>query len=297
MRSLVLLGADGYIGSHLMRVFFPKYSLKVLVHSDEAARALQHFRTMQIFSGDILKPGILDDIIQKGDIVVNLVGTTTVAKDDREHFDVNVTGQHLIAQRCSTAGASVIYFSTINLYTSNRALSRESEKVKPENIYVLSKKMGEEVYEFYARKHGLKVVVLRLGSVYGPQHRKGVIWAMAQSLKERGIIEIPQTDVVRDFIYIDDVILSVEQALKYKKTGCSLFNISSGKAEKLLTVATLIGSLSANRGVVRMVPKDAYPKMVFASIAKAKRELGFKPQTTLLDGLRKTLASYSTEQL
>ena len=272
MKTLVILGARGYIGSNLTRKLQKTYRLKV-------------------FKGNIRKREELEKIIVKGDVVINLVGTTTIPQDEKNHLDVNVMGQQVVASVCAKKGARVIYLSTVHVYTSGKSLSRESDEVCPEDVYSFSKKLGEEVYEFYARVHGLSAVIFRLGSVYGPQHKKGAVFAMMQSLKERGTIEISKQRVVRDFIYIDDVLLAIQRAVAYPKKGFHLFNITNGTGVELAGIARLICA-TAECGKVVRVDKKVYPAVVSASIEKAKKELMFAPRVALKAGLQATLTSY-----
>ena len=268
-KTLVIMGASGYIGSHLLR-------------------AVKKTHRVKLFAGDIRDRKAVERAVKKGDTVVNLVGTTTIPQDAQRHFDVNVTGQEVVASVCALKGARVVYLSTVHVYKSGKRLSRESDPTLPEDAYSFSKKLGEEVYGFYARTAGLSAVVCRLGSVYGPNHRKGVVWAMAQSLRTRGVIEVPKQRVVRDLVHIDDVVRGIQRALAYPKKGFSLFNITGGAAVELAVLARLI----AGRHVVR-VDKRAHPAIISVSIAKAKKELGFVPRMRLAEGLQGTLTSYT----
>lgn len=273
MKTLVILGARGYIGSNLVRKLKRSYSLKV-------------------FTGDIRNRHAMEKIIKKGDVVINCAGTTTVPQDEKNHFDINVAAQQVVASVCAKKGARVIYFSTVHIYADGKGRSKESGKAKPLNAYSLSKKMGEEVYEFYAMVHGLSVVVMRLGSVYGPGHLKGVVFVMTQSLKKRGVIEIPKQTVIRSLIYIDDVVLAVQKTILYSKVGFHLFNIAGGERGELAKLAHIICAIRRGGTVVR-VKKKTSPRVVSVSIDKAKKELKFIPMTTLKAGLQATLTSYT----
>lgn len=272
MKTLVILGARGYIGSNLIRRIRKSYRLKIC-------------------GGDIRNRHAMEKIIKKGDVVINFAGTTTVSQDEKNHFDINVAAQQVVASVCAEKGARVIYFSTAHVYNGGRGRSKESDAVKPSDTYSLSKKMGEDIYDFYARVHGLSAVVLRLGSVYGPEHRKGVVHTMAKSLRERGVIEIPVQTIIRDLVYIDDVLAAIQKAVAYSKKGFHLFNITSGERIELVQLARLICAFTGSGKVVR-VSKKVSPLVVSVSIAKAKRGLKFTPRTALKTGLRATLASY-----
>src|SRR3989338_1568550 len=292
MKSIVILGADGYIGRNLTHTFAKKYHVKTLAHENK--NSLKGIRNVETFSGTILKRDDLDRVIDYGDIVINLAGTTTLSIEEDRHFVLNVLAQQVVAQVCAEKGARVICFSTSYIYSSGRRLSKESDAVQPEDAYSFSKKLGEEIYEFYSRSRNLPVVVFRLGSVYGPGHRKGVVFTMAESLMKSGIIEIPQQRTVRDLIYIDDVALAVEKAIAYYKKGYHLFNITSGEAQALEKLAGIICALYGG-GKIKRTGRKSSPAIIHASIAHAERELKFRPRTELSIGLRKTLASYKMD--
>ena len=291
MKSVVILGAGGYIGSYLTRKLSKKYKLRVLVHRPSDADLFSGLRNVAVFSGDILKRGGLENLIRKGDIVINLSGTTNMTQEAKRHFDVNVTGQHIVAEVCARKGARVICFSTANIYSGGKNTSKESESTRPQDVYSLSKKLSEEVYEFYSRTHNLSAIIFRLSSVYGPEHKKGVVFNMAQSIKVCGVIEIPKQPVIRDFIYIDDVVLAVEKAISYSKRGFNIFNIASGSGQTLACIAELICAI-VKRGKIARVDKESHPETVHVNITKARKELRFNPSVSLDAGLQRTLLSY-----
>lgn len=291
MRSVVILGAGGYIGSRLTRKLSKNFKLKILVHHSREVRYFRGLRNVRVFSGDVRTTGDVETVIQKGDVVINLSGTTTLTQEAKKHFDVNVTGQHVVAEVCARKGARVIYFSTAYLYASGKNSSKESDKVYPLDVYSLSKKLAEDVYEFYSREFSLPVTIFRLGSVYGPGQKKGVVFTMARSLKACGVIEIPRQTVVRSFIYIDDVVFAVEKALRHSRNEFNVFNITGDEGYTLRHVATMICTLSKRGRVVRVDGKPR-PEIIHASNAKARKELKFRPIVSLETGLRQTLPSY-----
>ena len=291
MKSLVILGASGYIGTHLVHKLHKKYSIKVLVHGDR--NPFENLKTVRVFFGNILDREIVKKIIERGDLVIVMAGTTTAVKDEKNHFDVNVIGQSVVASVCSDKGARVIYFSTVHMYANSTAPSKETDRVYPEDIYSFSKKLGEDVYEFYSRTKKLSALVFRLGSVYGPGQHKGIVFTMAESLRKNGTIEIPRMEVVRDLIYVDDVVEAVEKAIHYRKNGFHVFNIAQGKRLTLLKLAETIILLRKNNGVLRQQKRKVSPATIRVSIAKAQKELAFMPKVTLTHGLQKTLFSYN----
>ncbi|MDO8482071.1 MAG: NAD(P)-dependent oxidoreductase [bacterium] len=291
MKSVVILGAGGYIGSYLTKKLSKKYKLKVLLRHSKGAKNFRGLRHVKVFSGDILKTGDLESVIRKGDVVINLSGTTNVAQETRNHFDANVTGQHIVAEACARKEARVVFFSTAHAYKNEKNPSKEIEGLHPQDIYSLSKKLAEEVYEFYSRTRDLSAMIFRLGSVYGPWHRKGVVFTMAQSIKQRGVIEIPRQKVTRDFIYIDDVVRAVEKAIAHSAGGFNVFNIAGGTGHTLAHIAEMICAIT-KRGTIVRVDKKSHPATIHASIVKSKKELNFKATVGLETGLRRTLLSY-----
>src|SRR3989344_8734087 len=179
MKSVVILGAGGYIGSHLTRKLSKKFKLKILVHHKSEARHFQGLPNVTVFSGDVLSRRDLEQVIQKGDIVVNLSGTTTLDKREKDHFDVNLTGQYIVADVCAKRSARLIFFFSAHIYSSKNISSRESDTVQPQDAYSFSKKLAEEIYEYYCRTHHLSATIFRVGSVYGPEHKKGGVYNMA----------------------------------------------------------------------------------------------------------------------
>lgn len=284
MKSLVILGANGYIGGKLIESLSRgDYSIKALVYGDFIKPETES--NVKFYRGDIMNRSDLREIIAPEDTVICLAGTTTATKEEEAHFKVNVAGQSIVASLCAERKAKVIYFSTSHLCSDTSA----------SDIYSFSKKLGEEIYEFYSTYKKLNAIVFRLGSVYGPDHKKGVVFTMLQSLADSGVIEIPQMEVIRNFIFIDDVIDAVSKAIEYSHDGFHLFNITAGKGTSLSEIAkNLIHIMNekGHKGALRTVNKIVNPATMSVSTDDAIEKLGFNPKTSLIDGLRKTVAAY-----
>jgi nucleoside-diphosphate-sugar epimerase len=279
MKSVVILGAAGYIGRHLVARLSQKYIVTAVVRSH--TDIFSEYTGVKVFLGDVRVRHEMEKVIKCGSIVINMAGTTTAAEKEEDHFNVNVFGQSIVASIAAHVGARVIYTSSTHVGSG-----------QPADVYSLSKKMAEEIYRLYATRHALPVTSLRLGSVYGERHRKGIVHTMITSAIEKKCIEIPQQNVSRDLIYINDVIDAIEKTMTYRKKGFQIFNVAYGKRQTLKGLARAIGALMPQAIDICTVRRHVYPTHVYADMTKTKKELGFWPKMSLKEGLRRVIDSY-----
>jgi len=171
--------------------------------------------------------------------------------------------------------------------------------------YSMSKIFGEFYSVYYHKQHSLPTVRARFQNVYGPGEILGAgrwrgtpatvwrnvtptfIWkAMHHEplpLENEGI-------ATRDFIYVEDVARGLAACALRGKPG-EAYNIASGAETSIRRLAELAVELTGGRGGVQMLPKRPWDNSGkrFGSTAKAERELGFRVQIGLIDGLRSTV--------
>lgn len=190
----------------------------------------------------------------------------------------------------------MIYASSSSVYGGNTKLpfAEDDPVEQPVSLYAATKRADELMSISYSHLYGLPLVGLRFFTVYGPWGRPDMaLWNFAKAITNRSPIRVfNHGDMQRDFTYIDDIVTGVlattDDVPKVSADeGHRLYNIGNNNPETLMD---LIGFLerelgqSAEKEFLPMQPGDVYS--TYADITRISRDYGFKPTTSLEEGIR-----------
>jgi len=256
-------------------------------------------------------------------IVVNLAAQAGVRysiTNPDVYIESNIIGFYNILEACRHSydkGAPgvehLVYASSSSVYGSNKKVpySTDDKVDNPISLYAATKKSNELLAHSYSKLYNVPSTGLRFFTVYGPAGRPDMAYfGFTNKLRAGKSIEIfNYGNCMRDFTYIDDIVegvLRVMQCAPEKKDGGDglpippyrVYNIGNNKPENLLDFVDILqqeliraGVLPANfdfeahKKLVPMQPGDV--PITFADISDLERDFGFKPSTTLREGLRK----------
>jgi len=285
MKQILILGSAGFVGKTLIvKLKNKNYKIKALIFKNEIKLKGQKIK------GDILKPGLLDRYIEDGDIVVNLIGQ--LSGDDVNFSDLNIRGGLNLLESCvKKKRVKIVLISSINVYGENiKRSSIESDLPRPSSIYGNVKLLTEKIYQNYSEVYGLDVIVLRLANLYGPNKKAGPIPSIISSIKNKSSFSaFNKGKQQRDFIFIDDAIDGIIQAIKNPIKGFNIFNISTGKRFMIKEVIKNIERISKKNLKVVYNEKIPDEECIWANNQKSKKILKFKPKISLEEGLKITL--------
>jgi UDP-glucose 4-epimerase len=297
MRALVTGGA-GFIGSHVVDALLARGdevhvvdNLATGSHANLAAGAELHeldIRDPAVEAlGAELRPDVVLHLAAQAD-----VGTSV----ERPVYDaeVNVIGTVHVLEAARAAGARVVFTSSGGaIYGECDEPATEEHARLPLSPYAISKLAGEEYIAGWNRLHGTSHVVLRLANVYGPRQipelEGGVVAIFLDRLARGETCTIFGDGAqVRDFVHVSDVAAAF---LRAAETGTGTYNVGTGVAT---TVADLYRACATAAGVdaepnfAEARPGDLRRSVIDAS--RAQRELGWRAETPLPDGIARTLA-------
>lgn len=250
------------------------------------------------------------------DIVVNLAAQAGV-RYSIDHPDAymesNVIGFYHILEACRHYPVQhLVYASSSSVYGSNKKVpySTEDKVDNPVSLYAATKKSNELMAHAYSKLYNIPTTGLRFFTVYGPAGRPDMAYfGFTNKLLRGDVIEIfNYGNCKRDFTYIDDIVegvMRVMQKAPEKKVGedslpippYAIYNIGNHSPENLLDFVTILGEelieagvlprnfdIMAHSKLVPMQPGDV--PITFADVSPLERDFGFKPSTSLRDGLR-----------
>jgi UDP-glucuronate 4-epimerase len=261
-------------------------------------RTVQRLTFLQL---DITQPEALREAVRRYpvDAIVNLAARAGVRQsldNPRAYYESNVTGTLNLLELCREQRIpKFVLASTSSLYAEGERPFREDQPTdRPLSPYAASKKAAEVLAWTYHRLFAVDVSVLRYFSVYGPAGRPDMsIFRFIRWIAEgTSIILFGDGSQERDFTYIDDIARGTVEALR--PLGYEVINLGSDRPVPILQIIALLeGQLGRIARIDRRAAHPADALATWADITKARRLLGWAPQTTVADGLRAAVRWYA----
>lgn len=251
-----ITGGSGFIGNNLCKLFDKEN--------------INYCR----FTGDLLK----DEDVEKFFIDNRVTQIVHLAGDFFPPFNNLIEKNLFTTEKLLDIGfrfglKKMIYSSTGAVYGEpvNKE-SYESDSLRPNTLYGLSKLYAEECIVYYQKKFNVQYVILRFPNVYGKENKKGVIFNLLKDIKEKGYVTIAgDGNQSRNFLHVSDACLSIEKALDYKSSD--IFNISNPVK---VTVNDLVKILSKDYGFkIKYENEDNGLRNILLNTDKALRKLKF----------------------
>lgn len=304
-KSVFITGGTGFIGSHLSRRLVNEGAeVSILARKNSSFELISDIqKKVRIYYSEITDINSLLKIFNKTSpkivfhlaaivnadlgvvslkslINVNLLGTVNMIEASNE---VNTV------KRC-------VFIGTSDVYGSMGIPFSENCDVNPISTYAVSKASAELFFKYLAREYKIPWVILRPFIVYGDgQSPNMFIPQLIRSALNGKDFSMTGGEQTRDFLYIDDFVDTCIKAALRKKAEGEIINVASGKEVLLSDVAKKVMSLLDNPINIRFgaLPyRENERWRVRADIKKAKRLLGWKPETSLTEGLKKTINWY-----
>ena len=308
MAKVVVTGGAGFIGSHIVdKLVARKHEVHVIDDLSSGSRGnLAHLPQVQLHVLDIRSNEARDCVEHLApDFVVHAAAQVSVRVSMDQpalDTDLNVTGLVTILTALKNRkGAHVVFLSSGGaIYGEQRDFpAKEDHPIRPESVYGLSKRVGEEYLEFWSRTWGVTSTALRLSNVYGPRQNPhgeaGVVAIFCERLLAGKSITINGSGKqTRDFVYVEDVAEAVGRSVDTRVSG--EFNIGTAKETSVTALAEQLRALttpSAEILYAEAKPGEQMRSCIDNSAAKAK--LSWAPQVDFQQGLKHTVAWYRTK--
>jgi UDP-glucuronate 4-epimerase len=308
-QCILVTGGAGFIGSHLVeRLLAEGYGIVALDNFDsfydpaikrantEQASADKNYRLVE---GDIRDAGMLADLFaaETFDAVVHLAaraGVRPSIEDPVLYSSVNLDGTTRLLEACRRHDVRrFIFGSSSSVYGNNRKVPfSEADPVDhPISPYAATKKAGEVICHSFHHLFGMDITCLRFFTVYGPRQRPEMaIHKFARLMQEGEEIEqYGDGGSARDYTYVGDIVEGVVRSLR----RCSGYRILNLGGSQTLTLKELVQKIGDGLGVlprVKQLPMQPGDVMrTWADITQAERELGWRPEVQIDDGLKQFL--------
>lgn len=317
--EIVLTGGAGFIGSHVAEALLGRGTrLTILDSLDEfyspAFKRENLEETRRSGEYDFIELDICDFEglravlgAKRPEAIVHLAaraGVRPSIEQPRVYEQVNVAGTLNLLEICRELGVrKFIFGSSSSVYgiASRTPFSEDEAEMKPISPYAATKLAGEMLCHTYAHLYGLEVICLRFFTVYGPRQRPDLAIHKFFKLISEGkpIPFFGDGTSGRDYTYVDDIVSGVLAALDYRDTSDGMrfqtFNLGNSHPVTLAELVSAIERVSGRQAILDkqdMQPGDV--PITWANIEKANRVLGYKPATSLVEGLRRFAEWYES---
>jgi UDP-glucose 4-epimerase len=297
----VVTGAAGFIGSHMVDLLIDRgYRVRGLdnlvggrldnlaQHRDNGAFSFEHcdVRTLAADSTIFSDARYVFHFAGKGDIVPSIEQPT-------DYMDTNVMGTVRVLEAARQAGVQkLIYAASSSCYGLATELpTGEAASIDTQYPYALSKYQGEQAVLHWGQVYGMPVNSICIFNAYGTRSRTtgayGAVLGvfLAQKLADKPFTVVGDGSQTRDFIYVTDIARAFLAAADADQVN-ERYNIGGGNPQSVNRLVELLGG-----EVIYMPKRPGEPDVTWADIAKAERELSWRPEVSFEEGVGNMLAN------
>lgn len=320
-KTVFVTGAAGFIGSFLCRNLLENVPGVKIVGidciTDYYDISLKNERLEMLFAlkkdftfikGDIADKPLLDSLFEKYKpaVVVNLAAQAGVRysiDNPDAYIHSNMIGFYNILECCRHNPVEhLVFASSSSVYGSNKKVpySTEDKVDNPVSLYAATKKSNELFAHAYSKLYKIPCTGLRFFTVYGPMGRPDMAYfKFTNKLVKGEPIQIYNNgDMYRDFTYVDDIVKGVRAVMQKSPEPTEdgafykIYNIGNSKPESLMRFVEILENCLIKENIISspgkkellpMQPGDVY--QTFADVSDLEKDFGFKPSTSLEQGL------------
>ena len=311
---IFITGAAGFIGYHLaLRLLSKGYAVHGMDNLNayyevalkkERLKRLSYYPGFSFTEGDISDKDAVEGVFTKlsPKIVVNLAAQAGVRYSidhPRDYIDSNIVGFFTILEACRHHSVNhLVYASSSSVYGNQEKtpFSVTDPVDHPISLYAATKKSNELMAYTYSHLYGVPTTGLRFFTVYGPFGRPDMAYFKFANkiMKDEPITIYNHGDMYRDFTYVDDIVTGIENLLPHPPQDgfggdpYRIYNIGNSTPVKLMTFIEILEKAlgkEAQKEYLPMQPGDVY--QTFADVSALEKDFGFKPTTTIEEGLKK----------
>ena len=307
MAEYVVTGGGGFIGSHIVEELLRrKQAVKVIDNFSTGKREnVKAFEPQaEVIEADLAVDSNLADLLRGAEYVIHQAAIPSVPKsiiDPLKSHRSNVDGTLRLLLACRDAGVRrVVYASSSSLYGDSPTLPKhEGMMPNPLSPYGAQKLFGEMYSQVFTKAYGLETVALRYFNVFGPRQDAASQYSGVLALFIPAVLQDRRPTIYgdglqsRDFTYVQNVVEANLLACTAPGVAGEAFNVACGDR---ITVNSMLQQINNITGKdikpIYAEPRAGDIKHSQASISKAQQKLGYKPQISFEEGLRRTIQWY-----
>lgn len=261
----------------------------------------------RLIIGDIRNAQFTKKIVSNKDIIFNFAAQVSHNESIVNPIldnEINCIGHLNLLLACKEKNRKAILInsgSRLQYGSINHLPVDEDHPRNPLSIYAIHKNTAEQYYYAFYKQYGIRSICFRITNPYGPRSQMKnagysiINWFIRQAMENKTITVFGKGTQVRDYIYIDDLVNGMLEAIVKQKYG-QIFNLGSGVPTPFIDMAKIVVRIVGS-GKIKQIP---WPKNYenfetgdfYTNISKITMETGWKPNINLEDGIRKTYEFY-----
>ncbi len=313
-KKVLVTGGLGFIGSNLSSQLV-KLGAKVTLVDNMMPRLGGNLFNVkgfvdriQINFSDVRDAYSMDYLVKDQEYIFHLAGQVNHVDSIRnpiQDLDINCRGTLVLLESCRKCNPEVkiIFAGTRGEYGSSVTLPvGEDHPTNPKGIYAVTNLTAEKMVLVYHDVHKMPGTCLRITNTYGPRHQMahdeyGVVnWFIRKAIDHEGVPVFGDGRILRDFLYVDDLVDCFLRVATCDRAFGEVFNVGTGVPISFIDLAKKIVDI-AGTGKVTFTEftkerKEVEPGDYYTDISKIRQLVGWKPETNLDEGLRKTVEFY-----
>ena len=312
MKNFLVTGGAGFIGSHLVDHLLMEPGARVTVVDNfndfydpaiKRANIAAHLERddFELVEADITNSQAMNELFARAgfDCVVHLAaraGVRPSLANPLAYEETNVRGTFTLLEAARQNNVQKFIFgSSSSVYGVNSKIpfSEDDEVSNTISPYAVTKIEGEAACRLYSTVHGMPIVCLRLFTVYGARQRPEMaIHKFARLISEGKPVPIFGDGTTwRDYTYIDDIVAGLLRAIQYDQSQFEIINLGESQTVELRRLVQLLENALGKRAIIDHQPEQPGDvPITYADINKARRLLGYNPQTNIEAGITKLVA-------
>ena len=307
MKTILITGADGFIGSHLTELLTTKnYKVKALSQYNSFnnwgwLECLSCLDDIEVISGDVRDPHFCRHITKGVDVIYHLSALIAIPYSyvaPQSYIETNVTGTLNICQAALDNNVQrVIHTSTSEVYgTAQYVPIDENHPLQPQSPYSASKIAADAIAMSFFNSFDLPVTIARPFNTYGPRQSARAVIPTIITQIANGAKEIKLGDLTptRDFNYVEDTNRGFIALSQEDKTIGETINIGSNFEISIADTLNIIKDLMHSdvkfiTDQQRIRPEKSEVFRLWCDNTKIKNLTGYKPKVSINEGLQKTI--------
>lgn len=297
--TIAVTGAGGFLGPAVVEALAQRGARVLAIVGPPGQSFRVPTGAASIAQAEICDPQSLKKLIASSEMVVHLAGPPSVEESFQcspEYVRVHVQGTASLLQACHAARVQrLVYVSSAQVYgrPATNPVS-EDHPLSARSPYGAVKIGAEKLVEAQVHAMGLKGIVLRPFSLYGPGARSDSLVARIIQMGRSGTpVTLQDLEPVRDYCFVDDFARAVVQACLWEHAGFEVVNIGTMRGTSVAQLAAMTLEALGIRAPVCENDSDCRPPgseiyQLVADNRRAKELLGWEPKVTLEKGLRMT---------